>query len=149
MPTTKALFADRLIDGTGRQPLNDAVVFVDGEQITAVGTRAEINVPPDAEQIELTGKTLLPGFIDGHSHATINPGLRGIIGSISGTAIVLSTSSDIGNFEVGMTLESCATSLAAPRASASQPRVTAIDVTKRVAGTRVGRIRMRCWLLLL
>jgi len=84
MPTTKALYADLLIDGTGRQPIANAVVLVDGEQITAVGTRADVPLPPDAEQIELNGKTLLPGFIDGHSHATINPGLRGIIGQLEG-----------------------------------------------------------------
>jgi imidazolonepropionase-like amidohydrolase len=84
MPTTKALFADRLIDGTGRQPIADAVVLVDGEQITAVGARAAVSIPPDAQQINLGGKTLLPGFIDGHSHATINPGLRGIIGQLEG-----------------------------------------------------------------
>lgn len=84
MSPATALFADRLIDGTGAQPINDAVILIDGDRIDAVGTRAGVSVPPDATRIELPGKTLLPGFIDAHSHATINPGLRGIIGQLEG-----------------------------------------------------------------
>ena len=84
MPRTLAIYARRLIDGTGRSPVADAVVVVEGEQITAVGPAASTSVPPEAERIDLGERTLLPGFIDAHSHATINPGLRGIIGQLEG-----------------------------------------------------------------
>jgi imidazolonepropionase-like amidohydrolase len=84
MPRTYALRAKRLIDGTGGAPVDDAVVVVEGEQIRAVGPAGSTAVPPDAEQLDLGERTLLPGFIDAHSHATINPGLRGIIGQLEG-----------------------------------------------------------------
>lgn len=84
MSRSLALHARRLIDGTGRPPIEDAIVIVDGEQIAAVGQAAVTTAPPDAERIDLGDRTLLPGFIDAHSHATINPGLRGIIGQLEG-----------------------------------------------------------------
>jgi imidazolonepropionase-like amidohydrolase len=84
MPRTYALKAKRLIDGIGGSPLDDAVVVVSGEQITAVGPASSTQIPPDAVQVDLGERTLLPGFIDAHSHATINPGLRGIIGQLEG-----------------------------------------------------------------
>ncbi|HUG16618.1 MAG TPA: amidohydrolase family protein [Thermomicrobiales bacterium] len=84
MPRSIAIRAARLIDGTGGAPVEDAVVVVQGEQITAVGASKSVSAPENAEQIDLGNRTLLPGFIDAHSHATINPGLRGIIGQLEG-----------------------------------------------------------------
>src|ERR1051325_7022754 len=57
-----------LIDGTGRAPLEDAVIVVEGERIKAVGKRSEVAVPRGARVIDVKGKTLLPGLIDGHCH---------------------------------------------------------------------------------
>jgi imidazolonepropionase-like amidohydrolase len=60
--------AARLIDGRGGDPLEPAMVRVDGERITAVG-RA-FAVPKGATVIDLGTATLLPGFIDLHTHLT-------------------------------------------------------------------------------
>ena len=57
-----------LVDGTGRAPLADAVVVVEGSRITAVGTRASLTYPAGAEVINVAGRTILPGLIDGHLH---------------------------------------------------------------------------------
>lgn len=57
-----------LIDGTGREPLNDAVVVFQDGRIRDVGTRGEVSVPQGAEVIDAMGKTILPGLIDGHCH---------------------------------------------------------------------------------
>lgn len=57
-----------LIDGTGRRPIADAVVVVEGTRITAVGTRGQVPVPPAATVVELDGRTILPGLIDTHVH---------------------------------------------------------------------------------
>ena len=57
-----------LIDGTGRAPLVDAVVVVEGTRIAAVGTRGAVSYPAGAEVVRLTGRTILPGLIDGHVH---------------------------------------------------------------------------------
>lgn len=62
-----AIRADRLIIGDGTQILSP-VVLVAGERITAVGTAAQVTVPRDAQVIDLRGHTLLPGFIDAHTH---------------------------------------------------------------------------------
>jgi imidazolonepropionase-like amidohydrolase len=79
-----ARVAWRLIDSTGSTPIENAVVIVEGEHIRAVGPATSTAMPPTTERIELGNRTLLPGFIDAHSHATINPGLRGIIGQLEG-----------------------------------------------------------------
>ena len=57
-----------LIDGTGRAPLADAVVVIEGSRITAVGTRGSLAYPVGAEVISLAGRTILPGLIDSHVH---------------------------------------------------------------------------------
>ncbi len=57
-----------LIDGTGRQPLADAVVVFQDGRVREVGERGKVSVPQDAEVIDAKGKTILPGLIDGHCH---------------------------------------------------------------------------------
>jgi imidazolonepropionase-like amidohydrolase len=61
---TYAIKAARLIDGTGAAPVRNAIVVVNGETITAIGTA----VPAGATVIDLGDATLLPGFIDAHVH---------------------------------------------------------------------------------
>jgi hypothetical protein len=57
-----------LIDATGRPPLEDAVIVVEGERIKSVGKGGEVAIPRGARVIDAKGKTILPGFIDGHCH---------------------------------------------------------------------------------
>jgi hypothetical protein len=57
-----------LIDGTGRPPVSDAVILIEGGRFKAVGSQHQIKVPDHAEVIDATGLTILPGFIDGHAH---------------------------------------------------------------------------------
>lgn len=56
----------RMIDGTGA-PAVDADVLLDGDEIVAVGAGL---VAPDAEVIDATGCTVMPGLIDAHVHCT-------------------------------------------------------------------------------
>lgn len=62
----------RLVDGTGRPPLDDAAVLVEDGVIAWVGPR--VNAPPAAAEVELGGRTMLPGFFDCHTHLTMRPG---------------------------------------------------------------------------
>ena len=62
------LKAARLIDGTGAAPINNALVVVTDNKITAVGDAKTVRVPADANVIDLGDVTLLPGFIDAHTH---------------------------------------------------------------------------------
>ncbi|MGH7774308.1 MAG: amidohydrolase family protein [Candidatus Binatia bacterium] len=57
-----------LIDGTGRPPLTDTAIVIHEGRIREVGKRGEISLPQGAEVIEVKGKTVLPGLIDGHCH---------------------------------------------------------------------------------
>jgi len=59
-----AFIGGRLIDGTGDAPLEDSVAIIQGEKITAVGRSGDVEIPPEAERIDLTGKTVMPGLID-------------------------------------------------------------------------------------
>ena len=63
-----ALRAGRLIDGTGRPPVNDVVILIQGGRITAVGR--DVPVPAGAKVIDLGAATVLPGLIDSHIHLT-------------------------------------------------------------------------------
>ena len=65
---TLVLQGGRLIDGTGRSAIEDSVVVIRAGKFQAVGRRAEVSIPPDAEVIDARGKSVLPGFIDGHGH---------------------------------------------------------------------------------
>lgn len=61
-----------LIDGTGGQPLRNAVVVVNDGRIAAVGHEGDVKQPADAEIIEAPGHTLMPGMIDCHVHVMLS-----------------------------------------------------------------------------
>jgi hypothetical protein len=58
----------KLIDGTGRLPIENAVVVIEAGRFRAVGKIGEVGIPDGAEVVDVNGKTILPGFIDGHGH---------------------------------------------------------------------------------
>jgi imidazolonepropionase-like amidohydrolase len=59
-----AVKAGVLIDGTGAQPIRDAVITIDGDRIVRIGK----SIPTGARVIDLSNRTVLPGFIDCHVH---------------------------------------------------------------------------------
>jgi imidazolonepropionase-like amidohydrolase len=65
-PQVTAIRAGTLIDGTGAAPVKNAVILVQAGRITAVGT--SVAVPAGAPVIDLSGFTVLPGFVDAHVH---------------------------------------------------------------------------------
>ncbi len=67
-PRTMVLEGGTLIDGTGRPPIADAVVVIEGDRIKAVGPRGQVAIPAGANVIRLNGRTILPGLIDTHLH---------------------------------------------------------------------------------
>jgi imidazolonepropionase-like amidohydrolase len=70
-PTRVAVRAGRLIDGLGGAPVADAVILIENDRITAVGRG--LPIPNGARVIDLSRSTVLPGFIDAHTHVTSQP----------------------------------------------------------------------------
>jgi imidazolonepropionase-like amidohydrolase len=62
------LRAARLFDGTGAAPIRDGAVVVTGDRITYVGPASGAKQGAQARVIDLGDATLLPGFIDAHTH---------------------------------------------------------------------------------
>ena len=63
-----AIVGATLIDGKGGTPVSNAVVVVRGAKIAAAGSRKSAKIPAEAEVVDATGQTLVPGFIDSHFH---------------------------------------------------------------------------------
>jgi hypothetical protein len=58
----------KLIDGTGRPPIENSIIIIHAGKFQAIGRSGELAVPAGAAVIDVNGKTVLPGFIDGHGH---------------------------------------------------------------------------------
>lgn len=65
---TLAVVGGRIIDGYGGPPIENGVILVSGERITAVGRQGELTIPSGAQVIDANGHTVLPGIIDMHVH---------------------------------------------------------------------------------
>jgi imidazolonepropionase-like amidohydrolase len=68
----KVLRGGTLIDGTGAGPVAGATIVVRDQRIEAVATRSNSDWPSDAEIIDVSGKTVLPGLIDCHDHMAMH-----------------------------------------------------------------------------
>ena len=62
----KAFVGARIIDGSGRAPMENATLIVRNGRIEAVG--ASVKVPAGAQRINASGKTIIPGLMSAHSH---------------------------------------------------------------------------------
>lgn len=67
-PSPIALVGATLIDVTGKPPVKDSVVVIQGDRIVSAGARSTIEIPAGAKTIDVTGKFLLPGLWDMHAH---------------------------------------------------------------------------------
>ena len=58
----------RLIDGLGGAAVEDAAMVVRDGRIETVGPAAGVDIPDDAEQVDLSGRNVVPGLINTHGH---------------------------------------------------------------------------------
>ncbi|MCY4744271.1 amidohydrolase family protein [Pelomonas sp. UHG3] len=65
-----ALTGARIVTMKGDEIIEAGTVLVDGNRIVAVGK--DVTIPADARRIDASGKTIVPGFIDGHWHGAMN-----------------------------------------------------------------------------
>lgn len=65
--TDKVFISARLVDGTGRPPVDNATIVVRGGRIVAAGA---VKPPENSEVVYLAGKTVIPGLINAHGHVS-------------------------------------------------------------------------------
>lgn len=142
-PTLLAIRAARLIDGTGAPPIENAVMIVKAGRIEQVGRG--LAVPPGARVIDLGTHTIVPGYIDAHTHMTTeSPGDRkldrlsataadfALVGAVNARNMLMAgftTVRDVG----GLDLADVALKRAIDRGDAIGPRMfvatTSISIT--------------------
>jgi Tol biopolymer transport system component len=66
---TAVLRGARAITMKGQEVVEDADIVIRDNRIVAVGPRGQVEVPRGAQVIDVSGKTIIPGFVDTHYHA--------------------------------------------------------------------------------
>jgi len=64
-----ALTNARLIDGTGAPAMTGQTILIEGDRIVGVGPNERVAIPRDAEIIDVSGHTVIPGLIGLHNHS--------------------------------------------------------------------------------
>src|SRR5258708_9711886 len=72
-----AIRAGHLFDSKSGKMLDNQIVLVKDDKIAAVGSADSVQIPSDAQVLDLSKSTVLPGLIDGHTHV-FGFGLDGI-----------------------------------------------------------------------
>lgn len=98
-----ALVGATLIDVTGKSPLANSAVVIEGDRIIAAGPRTQVTIPQGATIVDAGGKYLLPGLWDMHAH------LMQVEFGIAYLAAGITTARDVGNeFEFATALRDAA-----------------------------------------
>ena len=101
-----ALTHARVIDGTGAAPREDQTLIIRDGNIAAIGDFASTPVPPSAQTIDLTGKSVIPGLIMVHEHLYYpnGPGVYGQLGEsfsrlyLAGGVTTMRTGGNVNGF---------------------------------------------------
>jgi imidazolonepropionase-like amidohydrolase len=104
-PSTRplALLGGTIIDVTGKPPIEDSAVVIQGDRIIAAGPRAQVKIPAGAVTENATGKFLVPGLWDMHAHM-----YQAEFGPVY-VALGITTARDVGNeIEYGTTMRDAA-----------------------------------------
>jgi imidazolonepropionase-like amidohydrolase len=65
----------RLIDGSGKPAIEHARVVIENDRILQIGPSGQVALPAQADVVDLTGRTIIPGLIDLHFHIENDPKL--------------------------------------------------------------------------
>ena len=66
-----------IIDGTGSDPIRDGVLVVSNGRIVDIGNKGDVKIPEGALINDVSGKTIMPGIINGHGHVGEVKGIDG------------------------------------------------------------------------
>lgn len=77
IPQGTILFKNaRIITMNGNEVIESGDILVENNRIKAVGKAGTISAPPNAKVMDVSGKTIIPGFVDPHSHMWPNWGIH-------------------------------------------------------------------------
>jgi imidazolonepropionase-like amidohydrolase len=97
------LLGGTIIDVTGKPPIENSAVVIQGDRIIAAGPRSQLKIPNRATTIDATGKFLVPGLWDMHAH------LYQVEFGPAYLAAGITTTRDVGNeIEYGTTMRDAA-----------------------------------------
>src|SRR5690554_2701474 len=66
-----------LIDGSGSAPIANGILLIQEGRVVAAGTADEVDIPEGAVIKDVSGKTIMPGIINGHGHVGEVIGIEG------------------------------------------------------------------------
>ena len=101
-----ALTHVRVIDGTGAPPREDQTIVMRDGSIAAMGAAASTAVPPGAQTVDLSGKSVIPGLVMVHEHLyyPTGPGVYGQLGEsftrlyLAGGVTTMRTGGNVNGF---------------------------------------------------
>jgi imidazolonepropionase-like amidohydrolase/Tol biopolymer transport system component len=74
VPDGKVAFTNvRIITMKGDEVIDKGAIVIEANKITAIGKMSEVALPADAKIYDATGKTMMPGIVDVHSHLHTSP----------------------------------------------------------------------------
>lgn len=77
IPQGTAVFRGaRIVTMKGNEVIARGDIVVQNNRITAVGPSGSVRVPPGARSFDMSGKTIVPGFVDTHAHLGIRSGIH-------------------------------------------------------------------------
>lgn len=62
------VFTGATIYPVSGEPIENGVLVIRGDKIEAIGTAGDVRIPRNTEQVDVTGKVIIPGLVDTHSH---------------------------------------------------------------------------------
>jgi imidazolonepropionase-like amidohydrolase/Tol biopolymer transport system component len=68
-----ALKGARIITMNGDEVIEEGTILIENNKIINIGKAAEISIPANAQVIDVTGKTIMPGIVDVHAHLHTSP----------------------------------------------------------------------------
>ena len=63
-----AIVGGTVVDLEGKAPIENAVIIVEGERISAIGDEGDVEIPDGVGQIDAKGTWLIPGLMNMHVH---------------------------------------------------------------------------------